>query len=104
MELKEILLGLEGLKVKGTLDLEIKGIENNSKDVKEGFLFIAIKGFSTDGHQYVENAIENGAVAVMVEEGCNLKELKIPANVTVIMSPNTRRALAITASNFYGNP
>ena len=104
MELKEILLGLERLKVKGTLDLEIKGIENNSKDVKEGFLFIAIKGFSTDGHQYVENAIENGAVAVMVEEGCNLKELKIPANVTVIMSPNTRRALAITASNFYGNP
>ena len=104
MELKEILLGLEGLKVKGTLDLEIKGIENNSKDVKEGFLFIAIKGFSTDGHQYVENAIENGAVAVMIQEGCNLKELKIPANVTVIMSPNTRRALAITASNFYGNP
>lgn len=104
MELKEILLGLEGLKVKGTLDLEIKGIENNSNNVKDGYLFIAIKGFSTDGHQYVENAIENGAVAVMVEEGCNLKELKIPENVTVIMSPNTRRALAITASNFYGSP
>ena len=104
MELKEILLGLEGLKVKGTLDLEIKGIENNSNNVKNGFLFIAIKGFSTDGHQYVENAIENGATAVMVEEGCNLKELKIPENITVIMSPNTRKALAITASNFYGNP
>ena len=104
MKLKEILLGLEGLKVKGTLDLEIKGIENNSNNVKEGFLFIAIKGFSTDGHQYVEKAIENGAIAVMIEEGCNLKELKIPENVTIIMSPNTREALAITASNFYENP
>ena len=104
MELKEILLGLEGLKVKGTLDLEIKGIENNSNNVKDGYLFVAIKGFSTDGHQYVESAIKNGAIAVMVEEGCNLKELKIPENITVIMSPNTRKALAITASNFYGNP
>ena len=104
MELKEILLGLEGLKVKGTLDLEIKGIENNSKNVKEGFLFIAIKGFSTDGHQYVENAIENGAIAVMVEEGCDLKSLKVPADVTIIMAPSTRMALSITASNFYGHP
>ena len=104
MELKELLVGLENLKVKGDLAINIEGIENNSKNVKKGYLFVAIQGFSTDGHQYVENAIENGAVAVMVEEGYNLKELKIPENITVIMSPNTRRALAITASNFYGNP
>ena len=104
MKLKEILLGLEGLKAKGTLDLEIKGIENNSKDVKEGYLFIAIKGFSTDGHQYVENAIENGATAVMIEEGCDIKKMKIPENITIILSPNTREALAITANNFYGKP
>ena len=104
MKLKEILLGLEGLKAKGTLDLEIKGIENNSKDVKEGYLFIAIKGFSTDGHQYVEKAIENGAIAVMIEEGCDIKKMKIPENITIILSPNTREALAITANNFYGKP
>ena len=104
MKLKEILLGLEGLKAKGTLDLEIKGIENNSKDVKEGYLFIAIKGFSTDGHQYVEKAIENGAIAVMIEEGCDIKKMKIPENITIILSQNTREALAITANNFYGKP
>ena len=104
MKLKEILLGLEGLKAKGTLDLEIKGIENNSKDVKEGYLFIAIKGFSTDGHQYVEKAIENGATAVMIEEGCDIKKMKIPENITIILSQNTREALAITANNFYGKP
>ena len=57
MELKSMLVGLENLKVKGNLDIEISGIESNSKNVKEGYLFVAIQGFSTDGHQYVENAI-----------------------------------------------
>ena len=104
MELKKILVGLEGIKAKGNVDLEIKGIEKNSKEVKEGYMFVAIKGFSTDGHQYVENAIENGAIAVMVEEGCDLKALNIPENVTILMVPDTRIALAICSSNFYGNP
>ena len=104
MKLKSMLVGLEGLKVKGDLEIEITGIEKNSKEIKPGFLFVAIKGFSTDGHQYVENAIENGAVAVMVEEGCDLKSLKIPENVTIVMAKNTREGLAITSSNFYGNP
>ena len=104
MKLKSMLVGLEGLKVKGDLEIEITGIEKNSKEIKPGYLFVAIKGFSTDGHQYVENAIENGAVAVMVEEGCDLKSLKIPENVTIVMAKNTREGLAITSSNFYGNP
>ena len=61
MELKKLLIGLEGIKAKGNVDIDIKGIEKNSKEVKEGYMFVAIKGFSTDGHQFVENAIENGA-------------------------------------------
>lgn len=99
-----MLVGLEGLKVKGNLEIEIEGLESNSKNVKKGYLFVAIKGFSTDGHQYVESAIENGATAIMIEEGCDLKNLKIPEDITVIMAKNTREGLAITASNFYGNP
>ena len=104
MELKKILIGLEGLKVKGDLNKEIKGIEKNSKEIKEGYLFIAIKGFAVDGHQFIENAIENGATAIMIEEGCNIKGIKIPEEITIIMAPNTREGLAISASNFYGNP
>ncbi len=104
MELKKMLVGLEGLKVKGNLEIEIEGLESNSKNVKKGYLFVAIKGFSTDGHQYVDSAIENGATAIMIEEGCDLKKLKIPEDITVIMAKNTREGLAITASNFYGNP
>jgi len=104
MELKKILVGLEGIKAKGNLDLDITGIESNSKNVKEGYMFVAIKGFSTDGHEFVENAIQNGAIVVMVQEGCDLKALNIPDNVTIIMLPDTRRGLAIASSNFYGDP
>ena len=104
MELKKMLIGLEGLKVKGDLSIDIKGLEKNSKEIKEGYLFIAIKGFATDGHAYISNAIENGATAVMIEEGCDVKSLKIPEGVTIIMAKDTREALAICSSNFYNNP
>ena len=104
MELKRLLVGLEGLKVKGDLEKDIKGLDKNSKEIKEGYLFIAIKGFSTDGHTFIQDAIKNGATAVMIEEGCDLKSLKIPEDVTIIMAKDTREALAICASNFYGNP
>ena len=104
MNLKNILVGIEGLKVKGNIDIEINGIESNSKNVKEGFLFIAIKGFVSDGHKYISNAIESGATVIMVEEGCDLKSLNIPDTVTIIMAKNTREALAICSANFYDNP
>lgn len=104
MKLKEMLVGLEGLKVKGDLDQEIKEIESNSQNVKKGCLFIAIKGFDEDGHQYIGDAIAKGATAVMIEEGCNLKALAIPAGTTIVMAKDTREALAIVSSNFYGNP
>lgn len=104
MKLKEMLVGLEGLKVKGDLELEIKGLESNSKKVKKNYLFIAIKGFDVDGHQYISDAIKKGAIAVIIEEGCDLKALAIPEGITIVMAKNTREALAICSSNFYGNP
>lgn len=104
MNLKKMLVGLEGLKVKGDLEIDIKGIEKNSKEIKSGYLFIAIKGYSVDGHNYIEDAIKAGAVAVMIQEGCDLKSFKVPDGVTVVMAKDTREALAITSSNFYGNP
>ena len=105
MELKKILVGLEGLKAKGNLDLDITGLESNSKNIKEGYMFIAIKGYSVDGHDYINNAIEAGAKVVMVQEGCDLKKIKLPpADVTIIMAKDTREALAICSCNFYGNP
>ena len=105
MKLNKVLSGLEGLKVSGSLDVDILSVENNSRNVTNGSLFVAIKGFENDGHKYIENAIENGAVAIMAEQGCDMSLLKkIAGKVTIIVAPNTRLALAICSCNFYDNP
>ncbi len=104
MELKKILSGIDNLKAKGSLDIDITSITSDSREVREGSLFIAIKGFETDGHKYIENAIKNGAKAIMVEEIEELKKLKSIDDITIIISLNTRYAMAISACNFYSNP
>ena len=104
MKLKNILIGIEGLKAKGELDLEIKGIESNSKNIKEGYMFVAIKGFDVDGHQFIPEAIKSGAKVIVIEEGFDLKSVKFPADITIILAKDTREFLAIASSNFYGNP
>ena len=104
MELKKVLIGLEGLKAKGSLDVEINNLDSNSKNIKDGDMFIAIKGFSVDGHKYINDAIKAGAKVIMVEEGADLKNIELPEDVTLIMAKDTREALAICSCNFYGNP
>ena len=104
MNLKDILNGIEGLKAKGDLNIEIQGIESNSKNIEEGFLFVAIKGFSIDGHEFINQAVENGAKAIAIQEDCNLKEINVPNNITVIIANDTREFLALSSSNFYKNP
>lgn len=104
MELKEILIGIEGIKAKGNLDLEIKNIDSDSRNIKKDGMFIAIHGFETDGVEYINDAIKNGAIAVMVQEDTDIKKLKINEEVTLLAVPDTRKALAICACNFYDNP
>ena len=104
MELKRILVGIDDLKAKGSLDIDVNNIESNSKNIKQGDMFIAIKGFNVDGHKYIESAINAGAKVIMVEEGCDLKAIKLPSDVTLIMTKNTREALAKCSCNFYDNP
>lgn len=104
MNLKNILLGIEGLKAKGNLDLDISSVECDYRTVKEGSLFVAIKGFEVDGHSFINKAIENGAKAIIFEEGADYKEFINNKAVTFIMAPNTRLALSLCSCNFYDNP
>ena len=105
MNLKEILVGLEGLKVRGNLDIQIDNLDKDSRNIKENGLFVAIKGFDTDGHDFIEKAIEQGAIAVILQEGVKKEVIeKIPANVTIVVAKDTRYALAICSCNFYKNP
>lgn len=104
MRLKNLLEGIPNYRVKGNQDLEIKNIESNSKKVTDGTLFVAIRGFDFDGHKFVEEAIGNGATAVMLDMNADLKGLKIPENVTIIIAEDTRIGLAVVSCNFYDNP
>lgn len=104
MELRKILAGLENLKAKGNLELDILKVESDSRNVEEGTLFVAIRGFETDGHNYIQSAIENGASAILLQQDFDMKSIKFPSTLTIIVAPDTRYALAICACNFYDNP
>ena len=104
MELESLLKGLENYKSRGDLNINISNVESNSKKVTKDTLFIAIKGYDFDGHDYVEEAIENGATAVMLDLSADLKKIKMKPGVTAIIAENTREAMAKVACNFYGNP
>ena len=105
MKLKNILSGIEALKAKGNLDIDIKGICDDSREIKPGYLFVAIKGYDTDGHKFIDKAVENGAIAIIVEEDMVKETIKkIPENITLITAKDTREVTAICACNFYDNP
>ena len=105
MELKKILSGISNLRAKGDVDIDINNITTDSREVKEGDMFIAIKGFDVDGHKFVKNAIENKAKAVLINEDMAKDLVKIvPNDVTLITAKDTRIATAKCACNFYDNP
>lgn len=105
MELKKILAGIEGIKGKGSLDIDISNIDSDSRKIKNGGLFVAIKGFEVNGNDFIKSAIENGAIAIMTEPDVDKTLLKeIADKVTIIVVPNARLGLAIASCNFYDNP
>jgi MurE/MurF fusion protein len=87
----------DGLKSKIIHDFDIFSIASNSRNIKPGGLFIAVKGLMADGHDYIDQAFENGAVAVIAQT--NPKNLD-----NVILVENSRLSMAALAANFYGNP
>lgn len=98
MTLKELLEGVYIYSSDFDPELKIKGIAYDSRKVSEGFVFVCIKGFVTDGHKYIKNAVENGASVIIAEDDCDA------FGALLIKTDNTRKALAAMASNFYGNP
>jgi UDP-N-acetylmuramoyl-L-alanyl-D-glutamate--2,6-diaminopimelate ligase len=98
MELRKLLEGVETRKITGETQKEVEGVAYHSQKVGKGFLFAAIRGLEVDGRQFIEEAIQKGAEAVLLEE-----ERAIP-NRTMILVPNSRQALAKISSNFYGDP
>lgn len=100
MLLKELLKSVGKYETTGSEEIEINGIEIDSRNIKEGNAFIAIKGTQADGHNYIGKAVELGAIAIICEK---LPETTV-GNVTYITVNDTEEAVGKIATNFYGNP
>lgn len=99
MLLKDLLNDINILEVKGNVELDIRGVTYDSRKSLPGYLFICIDGFSTDGHQFAQQAVDNGAIALVVE-----KDITIIGEVTIIKVSNSREALAVVSAQWFGNP
>ena len=97
MKLKELIKDIEVLSTNAAPDTEISGISYDSRLTRPGDLFVAIKGFETDGHRYIPKAMEKGAAVVLCED--------IPADGTpYVQTADCRFGLAMASREFFGNP
>lgn len=100
MKLNEVLKNITPIKIVGNDNVEITGVNIDSRRIKAGHLFVAIRGTQVDGHQFIDKAIELGADAVLCEE---LPE-KLSRHVTYVQVESTEDAVGKVATLFYGNP
>ena len=100
MKLKELLKDIPVVAVVGSEDIEITGVNIDSRRIKEGHLFVAMKGTQVDGHKFVPKAVELGAKAVLCED---MPEQKAEG-VTYVQVESTEDAVGKVATTFHGNP
>lgn len=96
--LKELLTNIEKADITCDEDIDIESIEYYSKNVKKGSLFVCVRGYKADGHDYILEAIRRGAAAIVVEkfqQNCNIPQIRVK---------NCRHALAALAAAFYDKP
>lgn len=100
MTIEKILNGIDVVSVSGNSTKIVSSVEFDSRKVTPGSLFVAVKGFNTDGHDYIASSIESGAVAVICEHIPD----DITGDVCIIKTGDSEKSLGIAASNFFGNP
>jgi UDP-N-acetylmuramoyl-L-alanyl-D-glutamate--2,6-diaminopimelate ligase len=83
------------------LNREVRDIVHDSREVKPGFLFVAVRGYHSDGHQFISQAIQQGAMAVIAEKW---EGPPPPFDTPIIIVDDSRRALALLANAFFGHP
>ena len=100
MKLKELLTNIVPLNVIGSTEVEITGINIDSRRIADGHIFVAIKGTQVDGHNFIGKALDLGAVAVL----CETMPADLKAGVTYVQVKSTEDAVGRVATLFYGNP
>ncbi len=100
MKLQDLLYKVNILKLIGSTNIEISDVQFDSRKIQKKGLFIAIKGTISDGHQYIQNTIKDGAIAIIVEQ----LPSQLNDNITYVQVANSYNALGVIAANFYNNP
>ncbi|MGH2623217.1 MAG: UDP-N-acetylmuramoyl-L-alanyl-D-glutamate--2,6-diaminopimelate ligase [Sphingobacterium sp.] len=100
MQLKELLHAIPVKEYRGLLDSEVSSLCLDSRKMEKDSLFVAIRGYQSDGHDYISQAIENGALVIVLEEYPE----HIHEKITYVLVDDSAYALGVIASNFYGNP
>ena len=107
MILEKVIAGSGVIAIEGNPHAEISSVCNDSRKVAHGSLFIAVKGFASDGHTYIATAIGKGACAIVCEDMDMARSQVVQAGaegITLVQVGSSRHALAIIAANFYDNP
>jgi len=99
MKLSTLVHHLESMGTYNLCDVEITGITNDSRKVRPGYLYVAIKGYKADGHNFIKKSLECGAQAIVSEE-----KLSLDTSIPQIVVRNTRKALSSLSCCFYNNP
>lgn len=100
MKLEEILNGIHVAEIKGNITKEISGLEIDSRKIESGHMFVAVRGTQTDGHAYIDKAIEKGASVIV----CETFPDNIDSDVTYIKVNDTEEVVGKLATAFYGHP
>lgn len=100
MKLSDLIKNIKPINIIGNPETEISGINIDSRKIKEGHLFVAIKGTQTDGHQFITKAIELGAKAILLEE----LPTETTENIVYMQVKNTEEAVGKVTTAFFGNP
>jgi len=97
MKLKDLLAGIEICSASADLEMEISGVSYDSRQTQSGDLFVAMTGFTVDGHAFIGRAAAAGAAAVLCQQ---VPETDVP----YVQVADTRRALSVVGANFFGHP
>ena len=100
MKLSELLKHVDVLSLTGDAEVEITGVNIDSRRIAAGHLFVAIPGTQTDGHRFISKAIEQGAVAVL----CENVPAELAEGVTYVVVTSTEQCVGEVATQFYGDP
>ena len=100
MKLSELLKNVKPVAIHGNADVEIEGVNIDSRKIENGHLFIAMKGTQVDGHKFISKAVELGAVAILLED---LPET-LQEGITYIQVASTEEEAGKVATMFYGEP